>query len=44
MYDRYDRLNQFHIAEFGSRYHQGFRAMNAVGDYLGHQFNTALIE
>ncbi|NIB98041.1 hypothetical protein [Halobacterium sp. R2-5] len=44
VYDRYHQVNEFHIEEFGTRFYDEFRAMNAVGDYVGHQFNNALIE
>lgn len=44
VYDRYHKINEFHIEEFGIRFHDSFRAMNSVGDYIGHQFNDALID
>ena len=44
VYDRYHRLNEFHLNEFDTRLHDSFRAMNAIGDYVGHQFDDALID
>lgn len=44
VYRRYHKVNEFHIDGFGIRFHDSFRAMNSLGDYLGHQFNDALID
>lgn len=44
VYNRYHKINEFHIEEFGIRFNDSFRAMNSVGDYIGHQFNDALID
>lgn len=43
VYDRYHKMNEFYLDEFDTRFHKAFRAMNAIGDFVGHQFNDALI-
>lgn len=43
VYTRYHDLNEFHVENYSIRFHESFRAMNSVGDYIGHQFNDALV-
>lgn len=44
VYSHYHKMNEFHLDEFDTRFHKAFRAMNSIGDFIGHQFNDALVE
>ena len=44
VYARWHHMNEVYLEAYESRFYRSFRAMNAVGDYLGHQFNDAIVE